>query len=43
MDIKWVELRKKIQEAELVLVGIGEECQYDWSALLQDGDRKSVV
>ena len=29
MDIKWVELRKKIQEAELVLVGIGEECQYE--------------
>ena len=42
MDIKWVELRKKIQEAELVLVGIGEECQYDWSALLQDGRYQEI-
>lgn len=42
MDIKWVELRKKIQEAELVLVGIGEECQYDWNALLQDGRYQEI-
>ncbi|MDE7176852.1 MAG: hypothetical protein K2O59_03480 [Lachnospiraceae bacterium] len=30
------ELRKKIEEAEFILVGLGEAFQYDWSVLLQD-------
>lgn len=42
MDIKWEEFRKKIQDAELVLVGIGEACQYDWNALLQDGRYQEI-
>lgn len=29
-------IRERLKEAELVLVGLGEEFQYDWSALLQD-------
>lgn len=29
-------LYKKIDEAELVLVGLGEEFEYDWSALTED-------
>lgn len=36
MDRECLELREKIQDAELVLVGLGEACQYDWNALLQD-------
>lgn len=36
MDRGCLELKEKIQDAELVLVGLGEECQYDWDALLQD-------
>lgn len=30
------DLRKKIEDAELVLVGLGEAFQYDWDVLLQD-------
>lgn len=47
------EIREKIQEAELVLVGLGEEFQYSWDALSQDeryreieremGDEKSYI
>lgn len=36
MDREWQKLREKIQDAEFVLVGLGEECQYDWNVLLQD-------
>lgn len=36
MDMEQQELKEKIRDAELVLVGIGEECQYDWNVLLQD-------
>lgn len=36
MDVKRQELIEKIQDAELVLVGLGEDCQYDWNVLLQD-------
>lgn len=30
------ELKKRIEDAELVLVGLGEGFQYDWGALLRD-------
>lgn len=30
------ELAEKISDAELVLVGVGEDLQYDWSALTED-------
>lgn len=30
-------IREKWEDAELVLVGLGEEFQYDWGALLEDG------
>ncbi len=53
MEEKWQEIKEKIQDAELVLVGLGEDCQYDWDALLQDsryqeieketGDREQYV
>lgn len=36
MDMQLQEIREKIQDAELVLVGIGEGFQYGWGALLQD-------
>lgn len=36
MDVKGQQIREKIRDAELVLVGLGEECQYDWHVLLQD-------
>lgn len=42
MDMEWLELKEKIQEAELVLVGLGEECQYDWNALLQDNRYREI-
>lgn len=36
MDDKVQELRDRLRDAELVLVGLGEEFQYDWNALLRD-------
>lgn len=42
MDMEWLELKEKIQEAELVLVGLGEECQYDWNVLLQDSRYQAI-
>lgn len=42
MDLKLQRLKEKIQEADLVLVGLGEECQYDWNALLQDGRYREI-
>lgn len=42
MDREWRELREKIEDAELVLVGLGEECQYDWNALLQDDRYREI-
>ena len=36
MNTQLQEVREKIQDAELVLVGIGEGFQYGWGALLQD-------
>jgi len=30
------EIREKVRDAQMVLIGIGEAFQYDWSALLQD-------
>lgn len=42
MDITRLELKEKIQDAELVLVGIGEACQYDWNVLLQDSRYREI-
>lgn len=42
MDREWQEFREKIQDAELVLVGLGEECQYDWNVLLQDDRYREI-
>lgn len=36
------ELRKRIEDAELVLVGLGEAFQYDWSVLLQDDRYREI-
>ena len=36
MDVQLQEIRDKIQDAELVLVGLGEGFQYGWGALLED-------
>ena len=36
MDDRVQELRDRVRDAELVLVGLGEEFQYDWNALLRD-------
>lgn len=36
------EIKERIQGAELVLVGLGEDFQYDWSALLEDGRYQEI-
>lgn len=36
MDDKIREIKEKVHAAELVLIGIGEEFQYDWNVLLRD-------
>lgn len=36
------ELRKRIEDAELVLVGLGEAFQYDWGVLLQDDRYREI-
>ena len=36
MDNRIREVKEKLEDAELVLIGIGEDFEYDWSALLQD-------
>ncbi|MCM1049900.1 MAG: hypothetical protein NC433_15910 [Clostridiales bacterium] len=36
MDSAFSEMLKKVEEAELVLVGIGEEFQYNWDIFLQN-------
>ena len=36
-------IREKWEDAELVLVGLGEEFQYDWGALLEDGRYHEIV
>lgn len=36
MDNRIREVKEKLEDAELVLIGIGEDFQYDWSAILQD-------
>lgn len=36
MDDRVKEIKEKIRDAELVLIGLGEDFQYDWRVLLQD-------
>ena len=36
MNDRMQEIREKVQDAELVLIGLGEDFQYDWRVLLQD-------
>ena len=40
--MEWLKLKEKIQDVELVLVGLGEECQYDWNVLLQDSRYQEI-
>ncbi|MDE6404533.1 MAG: hypothetical protein K2M20_02635, partial [Lachnospiraceae bacterium] len=42
MDMQLQEVREKIQDAELVLVGLGEGFQYGWGALLQDDRYREI-
>lgn len=42
MDTRLQEIREKIQDAEFVLVGLGEGFQYGWGALLQDDRFKEI-
>ncbi len=42
MDARLQELRERIRDAEMVLVGLGEEFQYDWNALLQDARYREI-
>lgn len=42
MSVTLQELKERISAAELVLVGIGEEFQYDWSMLLQDARYREI-
>lgn len=36
MDDRILDMKKRVQDAEMVLVGVGEDFQYDWDSLLQD-------
>lgn len=42
MNTQMQEIREKINDAELVLVGLGEEFQYNWDALSQDGRYQEI-
>ena len=42
MDNKISEMINRMQDAELVLVGLGEAFQYDWSSLLDDKRYKEI-
>lgn len=42
MDDRIREVREKIEDAQLVLIGIGEDFQYDWNALLQDARYQEI-
>lgn len=42
MDMQLQEIREKIQDAELVLVGLGEGFQYAWGALVQDSRYREI-
>lgn len=42
MDNKMHELAERVQDAELVLVGLGEAFQYDWSVLVQDARYQEI-
>lgn len=36
MNDKIKELTEKVDDAQLILIGLGEDFQYDWEVLLQD-------
>lgn len=42
MDVGLQELRERVQDADLVLVGLGEGFQYDWDALQQDDRYREI-
>ena len=42
MDSQLQEIRDKIQNAEMVLVGLGEGFQYGWGALVQDDRYREI-
>lgn len=42
MDAGLQELRARIEDSELVLVGLGENFQYDWGALLRDDRYREI-
>lgn len=42
MEAKLQELRERVRDAELVLVGLGEEFQYDWDVLLRDARYQEI-
>lgn len=42
MDTQLQEIRERIQDAELVLVGLGEGFQYSWGGLLQDDRYREI-
>ena len=41
-DGRLQQLHAKINAAEKILVGLGEEFQYDWSALLEDSRYREI-
>lgn len=42
MNRQMQEISEKVNDAELVLVGLGEEFQYNWDALSQDGRYQEI-
>lgn len=42
MDDRITKLKEKIEDAQLLLIGIGEDFQYDWNALLQDARYQEI-
>lgn len=41
-DSRLQEIYKQVQDAEFVLVGLGEDFQYDWNALTKDGRFREI-
>ena len=42
MDDELQELRTRIEDAEQILVGLGESFQYDWNALLRNDRYREI-
>lgn len=42
MDDRIREIKEKVCDSQMILIGIGEDFQYDWDALLQDARYQEI-